>query len=774
MSLKAHHTNWYHGSFNADLEYLLKVAENNPLRLHSTNTDYLDVGTDSKGRSVIGYGYDLFANRLHSDTDLTAVGVVLTEAQKTALRNLTATGGIPAELQGLALPSEAAATDLLWKAIDARVPTFNAFLANLKINIVLPESRERAVLFSMWYQGQAEYFGTPDKPANMTQALIDGNRAEVWYEIRYGSAAVKPNSNGVLEALNGNGVVVRRFAESECFGLYNYGEAPNNAEEAASLYQMYTTHRDRILQYEATFGNVNGVAGSKADLIAQANTDYNTPLHLNVYVETLENTLHPAAESIMSTYLNEYGIAHTFNPLDIQMASEAVSELKGENLPLRTGSADDLLIGRDQPDQQPPLLQSTSRDRLIGGQGNDVLIGLGGDDYLDGGEGDDTMVGGEGIDTYVIDDNDRIIDTGRNNIIWEGKLIAGVFKEIKDNPGTYTFISDDKNYFLAFHSPGQLTLSAEDSITFVNQTSAAGFTNHDFGITLQEDPDLVYDWTFTAASLNYEAYAIKGGSQDGKQWYWYAYGDANTGDTNTFFADAIPSLTISGNSGNDYLYGLNRADKITGGSGNDMISGEWGYLENGTYYNIPGPSEGDQLDGGIGTDLILGSRAGDTILGGEGNDFLSALDGDDVVRGDAGNDAVTGGSHNDILSGGAGDDILFGDGYLVFSGATVADLPAFGVQYTFAANGYPSGYTTTRFSIATDAEVGGDDILTGGAGRDWLDGGLGADMLDGGSESDSLFGGADNDSLFGGAGNDWLAGGTGNDIMVGGLGDGPI
>ena len=202
-----------------------------------------------------------------------------------------------------------------------------------------------------------------------------------------------------------------------------------------------------------------------------------------------------------------------------------------------------------------------------------------------------------------------------------------------------------------------------------------------------------------------------------------------------------------------------------------MISGEWGYLENGTYYNIPGPSEGDQLDGGIGTDLILGSRAGDTILGGEGNDFLSGLDGDDVVRGDAGNDAVTGGSHNDILSGGAGDDILFGDGYLVFSGATVADLPAFGVQYTFAANGYPSGYTTTRFSIATDAEVGGDDILTGGAGRDWLDGGLGADMLDGGSESDSLFGGADNDSLFGGAGNDWLAGGTGNDIMVGGLGD---
>lgn len=525
MSLKDHHTNWYHGSFKADLEYMLKVAENNSLRLHPTDPKYLAVGTDSKGRAVIGYGYDLFANKKYSAADLTAVGVVLTEAQKLALGSITATGGIPPELQGLALPSEPAATDLLWKAMNvspdgvelSRMEAFNNFFTNNHIE--LPESRERAVLFSMWYQNPSAYFGTSEKPTNMTKSLIDGNRAEVWYEIRYGSAKVKPDGNGVLVALDGNGVVVRRFAESECFGLYDNGESPNDATEAESVYRMYTTHRDRILQYEATFGNIHGTSGSKADLIAQANTDYNTPLHLNIHVDSLEETLRPAADSLMNKYLDEHGLAHTFNPLNIQISRGGMSELKGEDLPLRTGSNEDLLIGRDQPDQQPPLLQSTSRDRLFGGQGSDVLIGLGDDDFLDGGEGDDTMIGGTGIDTYVINGHDRIIDTGRNNIIWNGKLIAGVFKEIEDNPGTYSFISDDEEYFLAFHSPGKLTLNDTDSVTFVNLTSAADFADTPFGFTLISDSD--YGGILTGDDQNDDFYFYYNNSK----WYYEFSGE---------------------------------------------------------------------------------------------------------------------------------------------------------------------------------------------------------------------------------------------------------
>lgn len=218
MSLKGHHTDWYRGSFNADLEYLLKVAENNLLRLNPTDPSYLDIYTDP--RPVIGYGYDLEANKEHSVADLTDVGVTLSNAQKVALESITATSGIPLELQGLALPSELAATDLLWKAINdspdgvtaSRMTSFSNFLSNN--NIELPDSRERAVLFSMWYQkpgkaGDGGYFiKKSGEITNMTKALIDCNRAEVWYEIRYGSAKVKLNSNNVLEALDGHGGII--------------------------------------------------------------------------------------------------------------------------------------------------------------------------------------------------------------------------------------------------------------------------------------------------------------------------------------------------------------------------------------------------------------------------------------------------------------------------------------------------------------------------------------------------------------------------------------
>ena len=76
-------------------------------------------------------------------------------------------------------------------------------------------------------------------------------------------------------------------------------------------------------------------------------------------------------------------------------------------------------------------------DHLYGMDGNDILKGYAGadyleggkdNDYLDGGAGDDTLIGGAGVDTYVISGHDRIIDEGRNNIIYNGQLIAGAFK----------------------------------------------------------------------------------------------------------------------------------------------------------------------------------------------------------------------------------------------------------------------------------------------------------------------------------------------------------
>ena len=90
------------------------------------------------------------------------------------------------------------------------------------------------------------------------------------------------------------------------------------------------------------------------------------------------------------------------------------------------------------------MLGGTGGDTLTGGSQADLLIGGDGNDTLYGGAGDDIMIGGEGIDTYVINGHDRIIDSGRNFIKWNGNLIAGAFE--KDANGVYQFIRDDRHF----------------------------------------------------------------------------------------------------------------------------------------------------------------------------------------------------------------------------------------------------------------------------------------------------------------------------------------
>ena len=72
MSLNTTHANWLTGSYAADLQFLLKVAENNDLRL-GTSTDGLHPTRDivaNPDSLVIGYGYDLVKNKSIAYSDL--------------------------------------------------------------------------------------------------------------------------------------------------------------------------------------------------------------------------------------------------------------------------------------------------------------------------------------------------------------------------------------------------------------------------------------------------------------------------------------------------------------------------------------------------------------------------------------------------------------------------------------------------------------------------------------------------------------------------------
>src|SRR5207253_1170675 len=81
----------------------------------------------------------------------------------------------------------------------------------------------------------------------------------------------------------------------------------------------------------------------------------------------------------------------------------------------------------------------------------------------------------------------------------------------------------------------------------------------------------------------------------------------------------IPA-TITGGAGGEY------GDVISGGSGNDFLTG--------TRY----------LSGGAGNDTIIGSAGDDGLSGGAGNDCLVGGDGNDTFDGGAGGDTMLGGA----------------------------------------------------------------------------------------------------------------------------------
>lgn len=622
----------------------------------------------------------------------------------------------------------------------------------------LENTREMVAIASLFYNAQALV------GKGLLTALKDGNRAEAWFEIRYGWADKELKFN--------DGWAKRHFYEAEIFGLYDSNDNTSDKDKALEIYAMYTTHRERMLDYETKYGAQVGTANSHYGLFSDSEK-----------VRSLHDELVSASKVLIKHYkINEFSIASDFNPLNIQVqgADFSGTVLHGEDTMLRTGSNNDLLIGRDGAG-------IFGVDSLYGGAGNDLLIAGTGNDYLEGGKGDDILVGGKGLDTYVWntgDGNDRIIEErdedGRIHGIIQIKdalgwkqLIAGGFVREGTSNIWKTTASDGSIITLTHNSPWKLVLSDGSTIEI------GDFRDGDYGISLHDEPSDDFNLTINGTVYRNEMGLELAGPGE---WDLYCTSFPNGATTNSpFFTNTVsgvaPRMKIIGGENGDYLFGLVRHDEIIGGGGGDIITGYLGFWNN-SEVDLTGELEGDLLDGGGGGDWLQGTGGVDQIIGGEGNDFLSGFDEDDILRGDSGNDVLAGGSNDDTISGGDGDDILLGEGYFTRSNLlTLDNLSSLGVEFTLSASGYYTGYVSRNFTINNDAPDGGNDILTGGSGRDWLEGGEGNDILDGGIGNDSIFGGTGDDWLFGSDGNDWLVGdngdlsGSGNDTINGGGGD---
>ena len=172
---------------------------------------------------------------------------------------------------------------------------------------------------------------------------------------------------------------------------------------------------------------------------------------------------------------------------------------------------------------------------------------------------------------------------------------------------------------------------------------------------------------------------------------------------------------------------------------------------------IKGTSDGEELKGTPGTDVIAGGGGNDTIrglgdndviCGGDGNDIITAGTGADEIYGDADNDVIApggvkGDGHADTIDGGAGKDSIHWD-----KGPIEADL----------AEGIAIGEGRDAFKDV-EGMVGttANDVLRGDGGPNTIDGGVG---------NDKIFGGAGNDTLDGGLNDDFVAPGTGDDSVT--------
>ncbi|MEH2265403.1 calcium-binding protein, partial [Nostoc sp.] len=220
---------------------------------------------------------------------------------------------------------------------------------------------------------------------------------------------------------------------------------------------------------------------------------------------------------------------------------------------------------------------------------------------------------------------------------------------------------------------------------------------------------------------------------------------------------------INAGAGDDTINaGLGYIDQVDGGIGTDILVVDYSSLSvnvasytnssvyqtvdysNRTYYsNI----ERFNLKSGSGDDTLVGGAGNDTINGGAGNDSLIGDAGDDIITQGAGADTVDGGTGVDTLV----DADLSADTtgrVLNINGSAIAAITSGGNSYQgfefFLNISGGSGNDNFSFTSSTPA----NNNINGGAGNDTINGGAGNDTINGGTGNDSLQGGTGNDTYI--------------------------
>lgn len=357
--------------------------------------------------------------------------------------------------------------------------------------------------------------------------------------------------------------------------------------------------------------------------------------------------------------------------------------------------SDDLVVweGYDGNDWEIFVYDGVSTFNLTNNQTNDKMVEVDGNKVVwvnEGDRGNDEIFlydGESGVTTRITSNNslnnDPMIDGDK--IVWESyatgnweiflyDIVSGVTENISNNPSYPDFnpkISDGNVIWL--QKPSEWSLASDlylydgESIKLLSggifwsvdpQISGENVVWQGYDFAYGEDIFL-YDGESTVNLTGNlprdlaDAYP----QIDSNHVIWSTYLGLNTEiystqigsslseptDGNDRIVGGIRNNFLSGDKGDDELFGGEGSDTLEGGEGNDLLLGGIGQ---------------DHLFGNEGDDVLWGNEHGDHLTGGIGNDQLLGGEGEDSLIGDSGEDVLDGGSQSDRLSGGAGRDVF--------------------------------------------------------------------------------------------------------------------
>ena len=427
-----------------------------------------------------------------------------------------------------------------------------------------------------------------------------------------------------------------------------------------------------------------------------------------------------------------------------------------------TGSGDDLAMGGFGADQ---MSGGADRDLLIGDNGRvvnragvrdyaettDSTLATGGADTIDAGSEDDVVLAGAGADVVRGGTgNDLVLgDNGRVDWLLDGNAPI-------DRARTTDIAFGDADVLLG-QAGADVMLGGFGGDTMYGDDATGSSNGLDLGdVMLGDNGQIDYSSGIISSAVTTDVDAATGGVD-----------------------------LIGGNAGDDRILGGVLGDTLSGNGGNDFVFGD-----NGAMTFAAGGLASIQTDSAT-----------------------SAFGGVDTIRGDAGDDALAGGAYADRIDGGSERDLVFGDNVrLVLNTTPNADKNArfralTGTQIYSTATGStgaaqvsgdpqfdPAGISAwEKFDVtlldhdqanqdqAVNPRFGGD-YIAGGAGNDQIFGQLGDDVIQGDGSIDRVVGASrDAAGLHVMAsveevsdGDDYIEGNGGADVIFGNLGQDDI